>query len=132
MQRNHDIAILMTCFSLLVLAPVTKADAANLDEQSYHLHQALNYLNIQALNRCENASDLAKSHLQRIDKVQNKELDSMKTSATTILNAPKAEVTAIESLRFRFSTFLEKNKVEHRDAWHREIERNCPNAPRVD
>lgn len=46
------------------------------------------------------------------------------------LNAPTTEVTAIESIRFRLSTFLEKNEVEHKDAWHREIEQNCPKAPR--
>lgn len=50
MQRNHYIVILMTCFPVLLLAPVTKADATNLDEHSYHLHQALNYLNIQAFS----------------------------------------------------------------------------------
>ncbi|MBK7890320.1 MAG: hypothetical protein IPJ84_05560 [Bdellovibrionales bacterium] len=110
----------------------TKVFAASLDEQSYHLHQALNYMNIQAVDRCENASELAKSHLRKIDKVQNKELASMKMSAETLLGTRKIEVTTIESIRFRFSGFLEKNKVEHKGAWHREIEQNCPKAPRVE
>lgn len=132
MQRNYDIAILMTCLPALLFAQLTNADATNFDDQSYHLHQALNYMNIQALDRCENASELAKSHLRKIDTVQNKEIASMKMSAETLLRARKIEVMTIESLRFRFSGFLEKNKVEHKGAWHREIEQNCPKAPRVE
>ena len=132
MKNDRHLTRDTTSVLAFLLLLQTNADAANLDEQSYHLHQALNYMNIQAVDRCENASELAKSHLRKIDKAQNKELASMKVSAETLLRTRKIEVTTIESLRLRFSTFLDKNKVEHKDAWHREIERNCPKAPRVE
>lgn len=123
--------ILNTLLVLRVMA--TEIPRQDIQADAYNLHQVLNYMYVYTSGKCEVALDLAKKHLGEIkEKPGDKPLGKITAELWKYKKPSNKDVTDLEFLRLRYVEILEKNSIEHKMAWHREIRAVCPTAPPVE
>jgi len=109
------------------------ASDAKVERDAYNLHQALNYMSIYVIGKCEKALPIVQKHLSEIiEGSKDEPFRKIVTELKKLKSPTRKDISYLENLRMKYGEAIEANSIEHKMVWHREIEKFCPNAPIID